>query len=110
MSYNIVIASEFAKEAKRIAKKHPGIKADITKLISDLKLNPRSGTDLGQGFYKIRMAVSGTGKGKSSGAIVITYIIVNKETLILAEIYLKSEFDSVNVDLLIQRIKGQGFI
>jgi mRNA-degrading endonuclease RelE of RelBE toxin-antitoxin system len=29
MSYKVVIASEFAKEAKRIAKKHIGIKSDI---------------------------------------------------------------------------------
>jgi len=72
MSYNVVITSEFAKEAKQIAKKHKGIKADIAKLIAGLATDPTMGADLGQGFYKIRMAVSGTGKGKSGGARVIT--------------------------------------
>jgi len=40
MSYKVVVTSEFAKEAKRIAKKHSAIKADIAKLISDIANNP----------------------------------------------------------------------
>jgi len=67
MSYKVVIASAFGKEAKRIAKKYPGIKSDIGKLIADLEINPIIGTSLGQNFYKIRMAITGTGKGKSGG-------------------------------------------
>ena len=46
MSYKVVVTSEFAKEAKRIAKKHPGIKTDIAKLITDLANNPALGTEL----------------------------------------------------------------
>jgi mRNA-degrading endonuclease RelE of RelBE toxin-antitoxin system len=71
MSYRVVIASEFAKEAKRIAKKHKGIKADIAKLASELMINPFMGTELGHSFYKIRMPITGTNKGKSGGARVI---------------------------------------
>jgi mRNA-degrading endonuclease RelE of RelBE toxin-antitoxin system len=110
MSYKVVIASEFAKEAKRIAKKHTGIKTDIAKLIADLTLNPTMGTQLGHDFYKIRISISGTNKGKSGGARVITYIILNKETVLLTEIYLKSEHDSADVSILIQRLKDQGLI
>jgi len=43
VSYKVVIASEFAKEAKRIAKKHIGIKSDIAKLVSDLATRPTMG-------------------------------------------------------------------
>jgi hypothetical protein len=57
MNCKVIIASEFAKEAKRIAKKHIGIKADIAKLISDLAINPAMGTALGFDFYKIRINV-----------------------------------------------------
>jgi len=110
MSYKVVIASEFAKEAKRIAKKHIGIKADIAKLIADLAINPTMGTELGHNFYKIRMPISGTNKGKSGGARVITYAILNKETVVLAEIYLKSEHASADVSIIIQRLKDQGLI
>jgi mRNA-degrading endonuclease RelE of RelBE toxin-antitoxin system len=110
MSYKVIIASEFAKEAKRIAKKHVGIKADITKLISDLAVNPDVGTPLGHDFYKIRMPISGTNKGKSGGARVITYVVLNQETVLLTEIYLKSEHSSVDISFLIQRLKDQGMI
>jgi mRNA-degrading endonuclease RelE of RelBE toxin-antitoxin system len=91
MSYRVIIASAFGKEARRIAKKHPGIKSDIGKLITDLEINPIIGTNLGQNFYKIRMAITGTGKGKSGRVRVITYAILDNGTVILAEIYLKSE-------------------
>jgi len=50
MSFNVTISSDFAKEAKRISEKHPGIKADIAKLIADLEENPKMGTDLGQNW------------------------------------------------------------
>ena len=110
MSYKVVIAPEFAKEAKRIAKKHIGIKADIAKLIADLALDPTMETELGHNFYKIRMSISGTSKGKSGGARVITYVILNRETVLLAEIYLKSEHNSVDIGILIQRLTDQGMM
>jgi mRNA-degrading endonuclease RelE of RelBE toxin-antitoxin system len=110
MSYNVIITSEFAREAKRIAKKHIGIKSDIAKLIADLEVNPTLGTDLGQNFYKIRMAVSGTGKGKSGGARVITYLLLDQERVLLTEIYLKSEYSSADINVLIQHLKDQGLI
>ena len=110
MSYKVVIASEFAKEAKRIAKKHAGIKADIARLIADLANNPTMGTQLGHDFYKIRMPITGTNKGKSGGARVITYLIINQETVLLAEIYLKTEHDTADISVLIQRLKSQGLI
>jgi len=74
MNCKVLVAPAFAKEAKRIARKHLGIKADIAKLIIELSANPTLGTDLGHNFYKIRMSISGTGKGKSGGARIITYV------------------------------------
>jgi len=56
------------------------------------------------------MPISGTNKGKSGGAKVITYVILNQETVLLTEIYLKSEHASVDVSILIQRLKDQGLI
>jgi len=67
------------------------------------------GTSLGQNMYKIRLAISGTNKGKSGGARVITYVVVN-EIVYLAEIYLKSEHDTVEPDPLVQRLKDEGLI
>jgi mRNA-degrading endonuclease RelE of RelBE toxin-antitoxin system len=110
MSYKVIVASEFSKEAKRIAKKHIGIKTDIAKLIEDLAISPTMGTQLGHDFYKIRIPISGTNKGKSGGARVITYVILNRKTVLLIEIYLKSEHSSADISILVQRLKDQGLI
>jgi mRNA-degrading endonuclease RelE of RelBE toxin-antitoxin system len=110
MNYKVVITSEFAKEAKRIAKKHSGIKNDIAKLIADLTIDPFLGTELGQNFFKIWISITGTNKGKSGGARVITYVVLNAETVLLAEIYLKSENDTADVAVIIGRLKNQGLI
>jgi len=110
MSYNVKTLVHFDKEVKRIAKKHKGIKADIAKLIDSLETNPTIGTDLGQNIYKIRMAISGTNKGKSGGARVITYVVVVNKTVFLTEIYLKSEQDSIDTNLIVQRLKNDGLV
>jgi hypothetical protein len=68
------------------------------------------GTDLGRNVYKIRLAISGTNKGKSGGARVITYIVVLSEIVYLSEIYLKNEHDTVDADLIVQRLKDNGLI
>jgi mRNA-degrading endonuclease RelE of RelBE toxin-antitoxin system len=110
MSYRVKTIPHFDKEVKRIAKKHKGIKSDIAKLIENLEKNPVIGTELGQNIYKIRLAISGTNKGKSGGARVITCVIVVSEIVYLTEIYLKSEHDTVDVSLIVQRLKDNGAI
>ena len=110
MNYEIKITTRFEKEIKKIAKKHKGIKSDIASLIDDLQINPVLGTDLGNYLYKIRIAISGTNKGKSGGARVITCVVSVLETIILAEIYLKSEADTVDIDLVVQRLQQDGLI
>jgi hypothetical protein len=59
-------------------------------------------------LYKIRLAISGTNKGKSGGARVITYVFLAGEIIYLTDIYLKSEHDTVDTDLLLERLKAQG--
>ena len=61
-------------------------------------------------MYKIRLAISGTNKGKSGGARIITYVIVVTETVFLAEIYLKSEHERIDASLIVQRLKDEGLI
>jgi mRNA-degrading endonuclease RelE of RelBE toxin-antitoxin system len=110
MSYSVKTTLHFDKEAKRIAKKHPGIKSDLANLIGELEVNPNVGTDLGQNMYKIRLAISGTNKGKSGGARVITYVVTPKRIIYLSEIYLKNEHDTVDTDLIAQRLRDDGLI
>ena len=110
MSYKVKTTPGFENLAKQIAKKHKGIKKDIETLIGDLEKNPHQGVDLGGNVYKIRLAISGTNKGKSGGARVITYVLVSNEIVYLAQIYLKSEHDTVGRDTVIQRLKDSGLI
>jgi mRNA-degrading endonuclease RelE of RelBE toxin-antitoxin system len=110
MSYSVKSSPLFDKEAKNIAKKHRGLKESLSKLIDDLEANPTMGISLGQNVYKIRIAISGTNKGKSGGARVITYVVVVSEVVYLSEIYLKNEHDTADVDKVIQRLKDTGLI
>lgn len=110
MAFEIVLTSDFKKELKQIAKKHKGILKDLNALIEELEENPIKGTDLGQNLYKIRLAISGTNKGKSGGARIITYVLIISETVYLTDIYLKNEHDTVDVSLIIQRLKNTGLL
>jgi mRNA-degrading endonuclease RelE of RelBE toxin-antitoxin system len=110
MAFDVVLTAGFKKELKHIAKKHRQILSDITSLIEELSNNPETGTDLGKNVYKIRLAITGTSKGKSGGARVITYIKIIAQTVILAEIYLKNEYVTVDVDAVIERLSGEGYI
>lgn len=60
-------------------------------LVNQLHENPKQGTDIGNNCFKIRVAISSKGKGKSGGARVITNLYITKDTVILLAIYDKSE-------------------
>ena len=83
MGITVVPSDGFIKELKRISKKHPGILSNISKLSAKLKETPAMGTDLGQNVYKIRLAISGTNKGKSGGARIITCVVLVSEIVSL---------------------------
>ena len=86
----IVYSPIFIKKAKQLKKKHASLISDLSELESVLLENPRTGTDLGNGIFKIRLAVKSKGKGKSGGYRVITYLQVKNE-INMIYIYDKSE-------------------
>jgi hypothetical protein len=53
------------------------------------------GKALGNGFYKIRIAIESKGKDKSGGARIITYVKVEFECVYLLAMYDKSEMGSI---------------
>ncbi|CAN5703148.1 hypothetical protein BH10BAC2_BH10BAC2_15410 [soil metagenome] len=96
MSFSVIPSDKFRKEAKRLIKKFPSLKQELSELNTTLEKEPETGTPLGNDTYKIRLAIKSKGKGKSGGARVITYVVtVNKEVYLLT-IYDKSEFDIVD--------------
>lgn len=86
----IIYSPIFIKKAKHLKKKHLSLISDLTKLESALIINPKTGTDLGNGIFKIRLAVKSKGKGKSGGYRVITYLQTENE-IVMIYIYDKSE-------------------
>ncbi len=101
VSYKLIPTPPFERELKKLAKKYVSIKSDISALADELLINPRLGTPLGKDCYKIRMAISSKGKGKSGGARVITYVQIVQETIFLIAVYDKAEISTLS-DLEIQ--------
>lgn len=80
MSCEIKLTRSFQRAAKRLAKKHRSLGSDLKLLIEVLKLDPYAGVLIRPNVYKLRMAISSKGKGKSGGARVITYVVANEKT------------------------------
>ena len=113
MNYNIVTTNTFDHEAKRLAKRYPSLKKDITGLYLLLEKNPHSGISLGNGLRKVRMKIGSKGKGKSGGARVITFTIIVSEfesNLNLLYIYDKSERPSIHKKEMEALLRFNGLI
>jgi mRNA-degrading endonuclease RelE of RelBE toxin-antitoxin system len=96
MSYEIIAIPNFAKELKKLAKKYPSIKADFARLVEHLQDSPMQGKSLGNNCYKLRMAITSKGKGKSGGSRIITNLKVTKNSVYLLSIYDKSEKENIS--------------
>ena len=96
MSFSVIPSDKFKKEAKRLSKKYPSLKQELAELNETLSNKPETGTPLGYGTYKIRLAIKSKGKGKSGGGRVITYVIKDNKEVYLLTIYDKSEFASID--------------
>lgn len=91
MNFNVIATSPFERKLKRLAKKHKSLKNDLVVLVNSLEQKPTQGIPLGKDCYKIRLAISSKGKGKSGGARIITYVRIIKNTIYLMDIYDKDE-------------------
>jgi mRNA-degrading endonuclease RelE of RelBE toxin-antitoxin system len=108
MSYKIFRSENFSKQFKKLAKKYPSIKNDYVNLLDSLKENPQIGSPLGNNCYKVRMKIASKQKGKSAGARVITYVLIDENKITLLDIYDKSERDSITDKELKVFIKKAG--
>ena len=114
MSCNITISvsDDFAKEAKRLAKKYPSFKQDYKDFLVSIKNNPLQGDEITKNIRKIRMAIKAKGKGKSGGARVITFnVLTNIENghVYFLLLYDKEDASTVKVDVVKQLVRDMGF-
>ncbi len=110
MNYRVEATPHFLIQSKKLAKKYPSLKHDIAILAEELSVNPTSGTRLGQDFYKVRMAITSKGKGKSAGARIITCVKIVRTTIYLASIFDKSEKENITDKELKQLVKDVGHL
>lgn len=92
---------------KALAKKHASLKRDYAALLDELERDPFIGTALGNACYKVRMAITSKGRGKSGGARVILHIVVREHRVWLLAIYDKADIDSIpmkEVKLLLKEV------
>lgn len=114
MSFNITVSvsDDFAKEAKRLAKKYPSFKQDYKEFLDSIKENPLQGDEITKNIRKIRMAIKSKGKGKSGGARVITINIltdVQNGQVVLLLIYDKEDASTVKTNVVKQIVRDLGF-
>ncbi len=114
MSCNITISvsDDFAKEAKRLAKKYPSFKQDYKDFLLSIKNNPLQGDEITKNIRKIRMAIKAKGKGKSGGARVITFNIltdIENGQVVFLLLYDKEDASTVKVNVVKQLVRDMGF-
>jgi mRNA-degrading endonuclease RelE of RelBE toxin-antitoxin system len=105
MSYKIKSTQQFDKELKRIATKYPSLKNDFKNFLDDIALNPAMGNALGNNCFKIRLAITSKGRGKSGGARIITYVVNEEKEILLVSIYDKSEKETISNKEILQRVQ-----
>ncbi|MFA6403687.1 MAG: type II toxin-antitoxin system RelE/ParE family toxin [Salinivirgaceae bacterium] len=96
MSFNIYATDFFDKELKKLSKKYPSVKNDYKDLVDSLKKEPKQGDPLGKDCYKIRMAITSKGKGKSGGSRVISCVKIVAGSVFLLSIYDKGDKESIS--------------
>jgi hypothetical protein len=96
MNCKFLSVATFDRELKRLSKKYKSLKKDIENLKAEIEINPLLGTDLGEGYKKIRLEIASKNKGKRGGGRVITHeVLVN-----VNEGDDKSEYDTVDMDIV----------
>lgn len=108
MRFQVNLTPDFEAQFKRLAKKHRSLPQDLSLLVTSLESDPEQGIALGHQVYKIRLAITSKGKGKSGGARIITYIIRQEKEVYLVAIDDKGEVDSLSKEHIIELLKRSG--
>lgn len=112
MTSKVIPTPFFERKFKRLVKKFPSLHNELSELEDVLIKNPETGTDLGSGVYKVRLASKSKNTGKSGGFRVVTYLVeqtANGYEINLITIYDKSEEANITkADILkiVKRIFG----
>ena len=93
MPSQVQVTSKFEKDVKRLKRKYPAVKGEISKLITQLEDDERPGdkiSGVGHDVYKVRLANPSAKRGKSGGFRAIYYLQL-VDSVMLLTIYSKTE-------------------
>ncbi len=111
-SIKVSVSKDFAREAKRLAKKYPSFKQDYANFLESTKENPLQGDEITENIRKVRMAIKSKSKGKSGGARIITLNVLTKELcgeVVFLLIYDKEDASTVKIDAVKELARSLGF-
>ncbi len=109
LMFQVIPTPRFQKESKKIVRKYPGFRSDLSRLIDSLSTQPVQGDHLGEGIYKLRISISGKPSGKSYGARIIYAIISVRNQVHLLSVYDKSDKKDIlssEVKEMIKQVKA----
>ena len=110
MNLNILSLDNFLKEVKKLHKRYKSISKDLKLFREELKDNPRSGIDLENNCYKIRLSNSSVPTGKSGGFRVVYYFVDVDNTIFLIHIYSKSDTVNISENKILEILRTTGLI
>jgi len=110
MNLNIKTLACFNRDVKRLFKKYRQLPSDLRVLKQELSANPKSGIELGNRCYKIRLANSSIPIGKSGGFRIIYYYIDSDYDLYLMSMYSKSELENIDDKIILSILKENNLL
>ena len=110
MNLNIKTLECFNKDIKNLFKKYKQLPNDLKLLKEKLLNNPKSGIELGNSCYKIRLANSSIPTGKSGGFRIIYYYIDSQNNLYLMSMYSKNELENIDDKTILNILKENSLL
>jgi len=105
MSLKIISLDSFGRDAKRLYKKYKQLPKDLKVLYKLLQETPKTGIELGNGCYKIRLANTSVPTGKSGGFRIIYYYLDQDNNLYLMTIYSKTEIENISEEKIVEILR-----
>ncbi len=108
MNLKLIPTSEFSRSVKQLYKKYRLILEDLKNLEIELIENPKSGINLGNNCFKIRIPNSSIPTGKRGGFRVVYYYRDQNNKIYLLVIYSKTDIENISERRLLDILEKNG--
>ncbi|MCK5199847.1 MAG: type II toxin-antitoxin system RelE/ParE family toxin [Spirochaetales bacterium] len=96
MNLKLIPTPEFSRSVKKLYKKYRLITKDLKILENELITNPKSGIELGNNSFKVRIPNSSIPTGKRGGFRVVYYYKDQNDNIYLLAIYSKTDLENIS--------------